>query len=334
MRSRNPGSQRRAVLQGVFEDNQKLFGHTVSKQRRTTARWSVGIFFLVIMIGLMLAGAEEDGTADPVSSVELLTSPDQRILASLNKFSASESTTDTDIPLSRIYGLDVRTIVLDPGHGGHDPGASGPVGLSEKTVTLDVALRLERRLKSHGYNVVLTRRQDMSVSLRKRVEDAQAHEADLFVSIHVNSVPVDTLAFIETYYFSPRGDARAEALALRENVNAGYSVAQWQNSLEALGRTVRDEDSRRLATHVQNAMMSTMHKINPKIHDWGTRSGPFSVLLNAKVSAVLAEITAISMPEEEQNLLDDAYREQLAIGLESGIISYLSTEGSSVTTAN
>ena len=334
MRSRNPGSQRRALLQGVFEDNQKLFGQTVSKQRRTTAWWSVGILFLVLMIGLMLAGAEEDGTADPVSSVELLTSPDQRILASLNKFSASESTTDTDIPLSRIYGLDVRTIVLDPGHGGHDPGASGPVGLSEKTVTLDVALRLERRLKSHGYNVVLTRRQDMSVSLRKRVEDAQAHEADLFVSIHVNSVPVDTLAFIETYYFSPRGDARAEALAVRENVNAGYSVAQWQNSLEALGRTVRDEDSRRLATHVQNAMVSTMHKINPKIHDWGTRSGPFSVLLNAKVPAVLAEITAISMPEEEQNLLDDAYREQLAIGLESGIISYLSTEGSSVTTAN
>ncbi len=332
MRSRNPGSQRQALLRGVFEDNQKLVGHTVSKPRRTTVWWSMGISLLVIVIALMVGGVEEDGTAEPVSSVELLTSPDQRILASQDEIIASESA--TDIPLSRVYGLDVRKIVLDPGHGGHDPGASGPVGLHEKTVTLDVALRAERRLKSRGYNVVLTRRQDVSVSLKNRVEDARAHEADLFVSIHVNSVPVDTLAFIETYYFSPRGDARAEALALRENFNAGYSIAQWQNSLEALGQTVRDEDSRRLATHIQNAMMSTMREVNPKIHDWGTRSGPFTVLLNTKVPAVLAEITAISMPEEEQNLLDDAYREQLAIGLVSGIISYLSTEDSSITIAN
>ena len=228
----------------------------------------------------------------------------------------------------------MNTIVLDPGHGGHDPGALGPVGLSEKTVTLDVALRLARRLKSRGYNVVLTRRQDVSVSLQQRVLDARDHEADLFVSIHVNSVPVDTLAFIETYYYSPRGDARAEALALRENFNSGYSVAQWRNSLESLGRTVRDEDSRRLATHIQNAMMSTMRKINPRIRDWGTRSGPFMVLVYTKVPAVLAEITAISMPEEEQNLLEDSYREQLAIGLESGIISYLSTEDISITAAD
>ena len=262
MRSRNPGSQRRALLQGVFEDNQKLAGPPASKQRKTTVWWSMGISLLVIAIGLMVVGVEEDGTAEPANSVEILTSPDQRILASQDEVVASEST--TDIPLSRVYGLGVRTIVLDPGHGGHDPGALGPVGLSEKTVTLDVALRLARRLKSRGYNVVLTRRQDVSVSLQQRVEDARDHEADLFVSIHVNSVPVDTLAFIETYYYSPRGDARAEALALRENFNSGYSVAQWRNSLESLGRTVRDEDSRRLATHIQNAMMSTMRKINPE----------------------------------------------------------------------
>lgn len=332
MSTPNPGSQRHALLRGVFEDNQKLVGHTVSKQRRTTVWWSMGISLLVIVIALMVGSVEEGGTAEPVSSVEILTSPDQRILASQDEMVASEST--TDLPLSHVYGLDVRTIVLDPGHGGHDPGASGPVGLSEKTVTLDVALRLERRLKSRGYNVVLTRREDVSVSLRQRVEDARVNEADLFVSIHVNSIPVDSLAFIETYYFSPRGDARAEELAFRENFNAGYSVAQWQNSLEELGQTVRDEDSRRLATHIQNAMMSNMRKINPGIHDWGTRSGPFTVLLNAKVPAVLAEITAISMPEEEQNLLEDAYREQLAIGLESGIISYLTAMDSSVTTAD
>ncbi|MYH08263.1 MAG: N-acetylmuramoyl-L-alanine amidase [Rhodothermaceae bacterium] len=332
MRSRNPGSQRRALLQGVFEDNQKLVGPPVSKQRKTTVWWSMGISLLVIVIGLMVVGVEEDGTAEPVNSVEILTSPDQRILASQDELVASEST--TDVPLSRVYGLGVNTIVLDPGHGGHDPGALGPVGLSEKTVTLDVALRLARRLKSRGYNVVLTRRQDVSVSLQQRVLDARDHEADLFVSIHVNSVPVDTLAFIETYYYSPRGDARAEALALRENVNSGYSVAQWRNSLESLGRTVRDEDSRRLATHIQNAMVSTMRKINPRIRDWGTRSGPFMVLVYTKVPAVLAEITAISMPEEEQNLLEDDYREQLAIGLESGIISYLSAEDSPVITAD
>ena len=100
MRSRNPGSQRRALLQGVFEDNQKLVGPPVSKQRKTTVWWSMGISLLVIVIGLMVVGVEEDGTAEPVNSVEILTSPDQRILASQDELVASEST--TDVPLSRV----------------------------------------------------------------------------------------------------------------------------------------------------------------------------------------------------------------------------------------
>ena len=313
------------MLQDVYNDNQRLLGRVSATPKRKKT-WSFTVLLLALMTGVVfLVSSEELKSSDPVNSTEELLSPEQKVRASLDKVHDTEPTAE-ETHLSRVYGLRIRTIAIDAGHGGYDPGAVGQGGLTEKTITLDLALRLERKLKAHGLNVVLTRRKDISVSLQQRVEIAKENQADLFVSIHVNALPVDTIAFIETYYFSPRGNARVEALAARENSNAGYSIGQWENNLKELAQTVKIEESRRLATHVQSAMVSRMREVNPYLIDWGTRSGPFMVLLNADVPAILAEVTVISMPKEEQRLMDIEYREQLAIGLESGILAYISEQ--------
>ncbi len=331
MRSRKSGGQRKEVLRDLYHDNQRLLGRDVVAPKRRRS-WSVAVLLLTLATGgVFLAVSQETKSVDPASSTEVFLSPDQKVRASLEKIPNPE-TTDEEPLLSSIYGLGVRTIAIDPGHGGHDPGAVGQAGLTEKTVNLDLALRLEKRLKAHGFNIILTRNQDISMDLQKRVDFAKERDADLFISIHINALPVDTIAFIETFYFSPRGDARVEALAARENFNAGYSIGEWRNSLEELAQTVKIEESRKLATHVQSAMVARMSEVNPKLADWGIRSGPFMVLLNAGVPAILAEVTVISMPEEEQHLTSAEYREQLVLGLESGILSYISSQESTNTT--
>lgn len=329
MTSRKPNRRQKTVLQDVYEENQRLLGREVSASRKTAKNSSM-ILLMALTIGFFLGSPEEKPISKPTSSIEVLLSPEEQVRASLDEIPEEEPPPDNPT-LSRIYGLSVRTIVLDPGHGGHDPGAVGQAGLTEKTLTLDLAFRLERRLKARGFNVILTRRKDISVSLQRRNEIAQKNQADLFISLHVNALPVDTLAMIETFYFSPRGDARIEAIAERENFNAGYSVGEWQSSLETMGQTVKVEDSRRLASHIQRAMVSKMRELNPNLADWGTRPGPFAVLMNSSVPAVMAEVTAISMPEEEQHLMDIDYRKQLVLGLESGILSYISEQKSNST---
>ncbi len=324
MKFQRTGKQQKTVLQGVYEENQKLLGRDVSVPRKT-AKQSILVFVSALAVGLFFSGSEGEQIEEPANSIEELLSPEQHVRASLNQIPQSNLEAE-DLSLSRLYGLSVRTIAVDPGHGGHDPGAVGPVGLTEKTLTLDLALRLERRLKAQGFNVILTRRKDISVSLQRRIKLAKENQADLFVSIHVNALPVDSIAFIETYYFSPRGDARVEALAERENFNSGYSTGEWHSSLQKLGQAIKMEDSRKLARSIQTSMVSKVREMNPDIDDWGTRAGPFMVLMNASVPAILAEVTALSMPEEEQRLMDIEYREQLAFGLESGILSYLSEQ--------
>ena len=320
----NADNRKQALMRDLYEENQKLLGRDLSVPHKIKKRSAV-VLLLAIMISLLFGSSEETGVADPTGPVEELLSAEQQVQASLDEIRAPEPGTQPPL-LSDIYGLSVKTIALDPGHGGHDPGAIGRAGLTEKTINLDLALRLEKRLRSHGFHVILTRRQDISVDLRKRIELIHQSKADLLVSIHVNALPVDTLAFIETLYFSPRANARIETLAARENYHAGYSIGQWQSSLEEVGQTMQVEDSRRLAEYVQRALVSTMREKNPNLADWGIRSGPFIVLMYTTVPAIMAEVTAISMPEEEQRLLGIDYREQLVTGLESGILAYLSRE--------
>jgi len=317
-------SRRKAVLQEVYEENQKLLGRDISSPKN---RRKLIVLILLLVMGSVTAfyfGFDEPPSFEQTISSDLPPSQaEQTIRASIEQMSSPEPTAE-DQSLSQVYGLTIRTIAVDPGHGGRDPGAVGQAGTYEKTLTLDLALRLERRLKAQGLNVLLTRREDRTLSLRERVEFAKNNQVDLFLSLHLNALPVDTVAFIETFYFSPQGDERAQSLAAHENIGSDYSIGEWQSLLEEARQTLRIEESQRLATHVQSAMVSQMRDVNYTLADWGARPGPFMVLMNSTVPAILAEVTAISMPEEEQRLMNVDYREMLAHGLEIGILAYLS----------
>lgn len=235
-----------------------------------------------------------------------------------------ELTRAAPLPLAELFGLDVHTIVVDPGHGGRDPGASGPSGLAEKEVTLDVALRLRDQLRRSGrYRVLLTREQDESVSLRERVDFANAQGADLFVSLHLNALPVAEPTVVETYYFGAHSDEMAREVARAENRGSGYGLGEFRAMIEKLGDSLKYQESRRLARLIQGRLYRRLREENRDIVSWGVKSAPFVVLLGVDMPSVLAELTTLSNPREEQRLKRDAYREKIAATLAASIADYL-----------
>lgn len=229
------------------------------------------------------------------------------------------------LPIIRLFGLNVRTIVVDAGHGGSDPGAVGASGTREKDVTLDVARRLASRLEHGGrYRVVLTRAGDETVSLAQRVEHANAANADLFVSIHVNALPNRQVNAIETYYFDVSEDPEALRLAAIENKDSGMPVGYFRTLVETIGDTVKLQESRALAQHIQTSMINNVRNHNStKVFDSGVKVAPFVVLMGVGVPAVLVEISCISNRDEEMKLRMPEYRERVASFLEEGITRYL-----------
>ena len=311
----------RDIVREVYEDNRRTLGLDTAPPRQEIRRGS-GVVALLAVLIVLFGGADEEGKLEASTPADVFVTADEQVLQSFGS-PEDPGVRSANPPLAEVYGLGVRTIVLDPGHGGRDAGATGPSGLTEKAVALDVAKRLERQLKEQGLLVHLTRTKDIGVSLRQRAEFAADRNADLFVSIHVNALPVKSITSVETYYFSPRGAADIELLARRENFDSGYTLAQWERGLSSLGQTVKVGESRELAQHVQAALFANVRRINPDVRDWGIKSGPFMVLWDVDVPAILAEISVLSMPEEESRLRSDVYREQLASALATGILSYL-----------
>jgi N-acetylmuramoyl-L-alanine amidase len=232
---------------------------------------------------------------------------------------------DAQVPIVDLFGLGIRTIVLDPGHGGGDPGAMGPTGVMEKDVTLDIAKRLRERLSKYDdYRVLLTREKDVRVSLRDRVEFSNSSGADLFISIHVNSLPLETLAIVETYFFGPHDDEVSLRVAHRENQGSGYGMGDFKAMIEKIGNTLKTQESRALAKSIQTHLFRNIKRHNKKVVSWGIKTAPFMVLLGADVPSVLSEVSCISNPDEEQRLATKEYRETIAEYLEEGILDYLS----------
>lgn len=230
-----------------------------------------------------------------------------------------------DDSLRQLLGLEVRTIVIDPGHGGRDPGAVGATGLTEKEINLAVAIALRERLaKQSGLYVLLTREEDISLSLRDRVSFANLHGADLFISIHVNSLAQEMRPFVETFY--PGTDnANAisrEQLAL-ENRYSGYSVGEFRQLLDGLGDRFRHGESRRLAGSIQQSLFANMRRHNPELLSGGLKNAPFVVLLGTRMPAVLVEISSLSNRDEEARLATREYRRLIVDYLERGILEYL-----------
>jgi N-acetylmuramoyl-L-alanine amidase len=222
------------------------------------------------------------------------------------------------------FPLSVRRVVLDAGHGGTDPGASSASNVSEKDVTLDIEQRLGALLRKNGFEVVATRGNDRLIPLRERAHLANGSGADIFVSIHVNSIPHANSHGVETYYLGPTNDPSLTQLAAAENLTSGYALADLRKLLDRVYADVRRDESHRLATVVQHQLFSGLRGVDPGLENWGVKRAPFIVLVATEMPAILAEVGCLSNDREAEMLRSGAYREQIAQALFQGIHAYAS----------
>lgn len=224
--------------------------------------------------------------------------------------------------IARQLGLSVSRIVIDPGHGGHDPGVLGK-GLNEATLVLDVALRLEKLLrKEQGVEVVLTRRTNVYVPLEERTEIANRQNADMFLSIHANASRNEDARGIETFYLSFASSPDAEAVAARENSASTREMHQLPDLIKAITLNNKLDESRDLAHMVQSALVTNLRKSNRDILSRGVKKAPFVVLIGAAMPSVLAEISFVSNRQELTLLKTPAYRQKIAESLFAAVSKY------------
>lgn len=224
--------------------------------------------------------------------------------------------------LSRQLGLGVSRIVIDPGHGGHDPGTNVS-GLEEADLTLDVALRLEKLLeKEDGIEVVLTRRTNVFVPLEERTAIANREGADLFLSIHANASRNPASSGIETYYLSFASSPEAEAVAARENSSSESAMHNLPDIIKAIALNNKLDESRDLAAMVQESMVTRLRRSNKAVRNRGVKKAPFVVLIGAGMPSVLAEISFLTNRQEARLLKTSAYKQRIAESLHDAVIKY------------
>jgi N-acetylmuramoyl-L-alanine amidase len=234
----------------------------------------------------------------------------------------AEVNADGGFSLSRQLGLGVARIVIDPGHGGHDPGARVS-GLTEAALVLDVALRLEARLRTEAsVEVVLTRRTDEFLALEKRTELANRVDADLFLSIHANASTNSGARGIETYFLNFAADAAAEAIAARENAGSLRTMRDLNDIVRKIALNDKVDESRDFATQVQGRLYERLRAVNTGTKNLGVKQAPFQVLIGATMPSVLAEISFLTHRDEGRLLETDAYRQEIAEALYEGVMAY------------
>jgi len=228
-------------------------------------------------------------------------------------------------------GFVKRRIVLDPGHGGHDPGAVGPKRLYEKDVVLDVALRLQKILSEDPLNeVFLTRDCDVFIPLEERTAMANRKNADLFVSIHANASPRREAKGIETYLLNWTDDEEAIRVAARENAISLKKMRAMNRQMDIVDviksdliRENKRDESIKLANYIQRSLVSNLDGDNKHLLNLGVKQALFYVLFGAKMPSVLVEVSFISNPEEERLLSNDSYRTEIAKGIAKGLNTYM-----------
>ena len=235
--------------------------------------------------------------------------------------------------IARQLGLSVSRIVIDPGHGGRDPGTIAK-GLTEAALTLDVALRLEKLLmKELGVEVVLTRRTDVYVPLEERTAIANRNSADMFLSIHANSSRNDSAKGIETYFLSFASSPEAEAVAARENSASEREMHQLPDLIKAITLNNKLDESRDLAGMVQESLVTNLKRTNKDVRSRGVKKAPFVVLIGAAMPSVLAEISFITNKQELQLLKTASYKDKIAQSLYAAVLRYRrSLKGAAATT--
>ena len=221
--------------------------------------------------------------------------------------------------LTREFGLTAKTIVIDPGHGGKDPGALGRGTLQEKTIVLSISEKLRKILTQKGYTVLMTRDTNRYIPLKERTTFATQRKADLFLSIHANASKSPKAKGIETYYLSVTStDKASEAIAARENADSGYSIQELETLLKGIIQESKSEDSKRLARHVQQALVQATGAA-----DRGVKHARFVVLIGTNVPAILIETGFVSNPTEGRKLTTPAYQHKIAAAIAQGIEIFL-----------
>ena len=229
---------------------------------------------------------------------------------------------DGSFSLARQLGLTVSRIVIDAGHGGHDPGASAS-GVSEAELTLDVAQRLSKLLeKQPGVEVVMTRSSDVYVPLEERTAIANRESADLFLSIHANASRNSRAHGVETYILNFATNPDAEAVAARENAGSGQPMHQLPAIVKAIALNNKLDESRDLAETVQRSMVQRLSSRNRQLRNLGVKQAPFVVLIGASMPSVLAEIAFLTNSYERSLLKTGAYRQQIAEALFDAVTKY------------
>ncbi len=227
-----------------------------------------------------------------------------------------------EVGLAAALGLTVRRIVLDPGHGGTDPGASWK-GLHEKDLVLDICKRAAPKLrKLLGAEVLLTRTSDRFLPLEDRTAYANTHEADLFVSVHLNAAASHRLSGLETYFLNLASDEESMRVAARENATTTRSISDLQVILNDLMLNSKINESNRLARALHKTMLTSVRK-SYQVRDLKVKQAPFYVLIGARMPAVLCELGFITNPDEHQRLGSPRYRDFLADCLAQGIAAYV-----------
>jgi len=237
--------------------------------------------------------------------------------------SADEVLQGAPRPLNRaVVPLAIKRVIIDPGHGGKQPGATSDSGVSEKEITLDIALRLRRLMEKSPFEVLMTRQSDQTLPLDKRVAFANENRADVFVSIHVNWIEPREIRPLETYHVGPSDDPAILELATSENRDSGYSMADYRQLLEKTYLDARRHESRLLAKTVNANLFQSLKTVNPELENRGVKMAPFVVLLGTQMPAILVEVSALSNEEEVSLLTNGDYREKIALALFKGIHAY------------
>jgi N-acetylmuramoyl-L-alanine amidase len=232
---------------------------------------------------------------------------------------------DSSVSLARQLGLSVKRIVIDPGHGGKDPGCYFSEAIKEKDIVLDLAKRLKKKIEGGllGCEVLLTRTNDVFVPLDERTAFANVKKADLFVSLHVNAHKQASIFGLETYFLNMATDERAVMVAARENATSEKNISDLQTILNDLMLNTKISESSKLAYYVQDGMMTQIKENYKTNKSLGVKQAPFYVLIGAEMPAILVETGFITNYTERKRLMEEAYRDMIADGIVEGIESYV-----------
>ena len=332
-KSENSARLKRRLLQEAVQENVDLVQGTWSRRTERKRRaWPIGFGVLALAPALLLLGTSR--TPPNAAAVLAVGAPASVAASGREMRPAAAGLAQADQRLQQpsaidpaVFPLPVRRVVVDAGHGGDNRGTVSPRGLVEKDLTLDIGCDSRCSCRKAGFEVILTRSGDESVSLARRTEIANNAQADAFVSIHVNWFSTRESRAVETYYLGPTEDPELNRLAAAENGESGYSLADFKHLLEGVYAGVRQEESRHFADVVDGALFHSLRAVNPTLADRGVKTAPFVVLVGTQMPAVLAEVSCLSNAEEAELLSSESYRQRIAVALYAGVRGFAEGPG-------